>query len=67
VSPECRVIRPGDTVIIRVDPASSQDAAKRAADTLKSRLPGVNVVIVGVAQLEVYRPSDSTSAEEIET
>lgn len=58
VSCDAHVIRPGDTVILRVDQTVTPDQARFVAETLKDKLPGVEVLIVGaVAGIDVYRPT----------
>lgn len=54
-----QVIRPGDTVLVRIADMNV-DAAARVTGVLKERLPGIEVVVLGgVDGIDVYRP-DST-------
>lgn len=60
---EAAVVRPGDTLILRLgtDVSAEQFARFRdgALPPLKERLPGVEVLIVGgVEQMVVYRPGE---------
>lgn len=52
------VIRPGDTLVVRVDLSRrwTQEQADRVKAELKERLPGVDVLIVAADQLVIYRP-----------
>lgn len=58
---EALVIRPGDTLILRLAPAVTasqlEEYRKRFVPFLREHLPGVEVVMVGgVEQMAVYRP-----------
>jgi len=57
------VVRPGDTLVLRVSPDVSADLLHRMSEealpALKERLPGVEVLIVGgVEQMVVHRPGE---------
>jgi hypothetical protein len=56
---EAIVLRPGDTLVVRV----SAGATLQQADELKARarelLPDVGVVVIGAEQLVVHRPDGS--------
>lgn len=60
---ECLVIRPGDSLIIRLDSSVSRDACDEFTDLVRAdireRLPGIDQVLVlggGVEEIAVYRP-----------
>ncbi|MFE6305008.1 hypothetical protein [Nocardiopsis sp. NPDC057823] len=53
---EALVIRPGDTLIIRIDPDNGTEAARQIGAEAKALLPDVDIVIIGADQLAVYRP-----------
>lgn len=50
------VIRPGDTLIIRVRPGISAADAEAMRQKIEEYLPGVEFVIVAAEQLAVGRP-----------
>lgn len=50
------VVRPGDTLLVRVDGPMDIETADEMKAELKARLPGVGVVLVVAGQLAVYRP-----------
>ncbi|MEV2277734.1 hypothetical protein AB0I72_19320 [Nocardiopsis sp. NPDC049922] len=52
------VIRPGDTLIVRVANSEEPKAARQFARDLKKNLPGVKILVVGAEQLAVYRASE---------
>jgi hypothetical protein len=57
------VVRPGDTLLLRLPADMSMDAIARARDAvepaLREKLPGVDVVLVcGVEQIAVRRAED---------
>jgi hypothetical protein len=53
------VIRPGDVLIIRIDPKlATQDAAAQMKRIAEERLPGVRVLVIGADQIAAYRPAD---------
>lgn len=58
---EALVIRPGDTLILRLDsgltPGQLEARRDRLVPSLKARVPGVEVIMLGgVEQMAVYRP-----------
>jgi hypothetical protein len=56
---ELRVIRPGDTVLVRVARDTPQVGLGMIADRLRERLPGVEVLLLaGVDGVDVYRPGE---------
>jgi len=50
------VLRPGDTLLIRVSPDATLDTIEYVRDQMLIKLPGVNVVVVACDDLAVYRP-----------
>lgn len=51
------VVRPGDTLILRVSSAIRPEHVQALAASLKERLAGIDVAVVGgVDQMAVYRP-----------
>lgn len=64
---EALVVRPGDTLIVRVGSEDTEDLCREFLAKLKAwaaeRLPGVEVAVIGdVEQIALYRP-DQLSAE----
>lgn len=57
------VVRPGDTLIVRVRPNIPPEQLQRCADLLKERLPDVEVCLIGAEELAVYRPEKLHSVE----
>jgi hypothetical protein len=54
---EAVVVRPADTLIVRIDPRSTMEQAHRVLSQLKADLPDVaGVVLVAAEQILVYRP-----------
>lgn len=58
---EALVIRPGDTLILRLDsgltPSQLEAYRDRLVPSLKAWVPGVEVIMIGgVEQMAVYRP-----------
>lgn len=53
------VLRPGDTLIVRVSPDISNESYGELLSALKKELPGVTVVVVVAEQLMAYRPEPS--------
>ncbi|MGW6743771.1 hypothetical protein ACWGDX_24135 [Streptomyces sp. NPDC055025] len=54
------VIRPGDTVLVRMPATAPVIQAKAVADRLRERLPDVDVlVIAGTDGIDIYRPTES--------
>lgn len=52
---EAVVVRPGDTLVVRVDTDLTLEQAQEWRALLEERLPGVRCVIVGADQLLVYQ------------
>lgn len=52
---EATVLRPGDTVLIRLDPATSAEYFAEATQTLNGLAPDIKWVIVSAVQVEVVR------------
>lgn len=54
------VIRPGDTILVRVPSDTPAEHVRRIADQLRERLPNVADVLVlaGADGIAVYRPND---------
>lgn len=51
------VIRPGDTVLMRVDQELSADELTALAEKMKDRLPGCDIIFLsGLQVVDVYRP-----------
>jgi ABC-type sugar transport system substrate-binding protein len=50
------VVRPGDTLVVRVAPDMTPEQAAELKANLLDRLPGIDAVIVGSDQMLVYRP-----------
>jgi hypothetical protein len=55
---EAIVIRPGDTLLVRVLPTVPADHAHEIQQALRQWLPGVEVGVVAAEELAVYRPGD---------
>ncbi|WND33964.1 hypothetical protein RI578_06505 [Streptomyces sp. BB1-1-1] len=54
------VIRPGDTVLVRVARDTPPVQLERLADRLRERLPSVEVLLLaGVDGIDVYRPGEA--------
>lgn len=64
ITVDLTVIRPGDTVLVRVPPAVPAARARDIAEQLRQRLAGVAdvLVIAGADGTDVYRP-DATTAQ----
>jgi uncharacterized metal-binding protein YceD (DUF177 family) len=56
VEPSHHLLRPGDTLLIRVNPTATLDTIEYVRDQMLLKLPGVNVVVVACDDLAVYRP-----------
>lgn len=54
-------IKPGDTVLVRIDPPSSHQEVDLIKGRLEQHLPGVKIVILAVPQLHVFsdKPKES--------
>jgi hypothetical protein len=56
---EAAILRPGDTLVIRVDPHTSAEFAAQLKERGRELLPNeVNLVIVAAEQLLVCRPGE---------
>jgi hypothetical protein len=55
------VVRPGDTLIVRVPSTLTQEQFTQIVTHLDERLPGVKTVLLGVDQILVYRPDGDES------
>lgn len=53
------VIRPGDTLIVRVA-RIQQDQAIALKAALEAKLPGVQIIAIGCDELAIYRPDEAT-------
>jgi hypothetical protein len=53
---EALVVRPGDTLVVRVRPAISAQQVDEIKRELSERLPGVKALIVAAEEIAVYRP-----------
>lgn len=57
IAADLTVIRPGDTILVRMPPDTHHVQLKTVADRLRERLPDVEVLLLaGVDGIEVYRP-----------
>lgn len=54
-------VRPGDKLLIRVDPRSTRKDVDELLAALKDRLPGVEVCVIAAEQIVVYRPEDEAN------
>ncbi len=62
---DMRVIRPGDTVIVRLDQTPTTEGFKKMEASWAETLPGVHVFFVTrAAGIDVYRP-DPSEAEDL--
>jgi hypothetical protein len=52
---EAVVIRPGDTLIVRVDPASTWGDVEELKRAFVERMPNVQVIVVAAEQLAAVR------------
>jgi hypothetical protein len=53
------VVRPGDTLVLRLEGDVSPETARRAKETVEARVPGVPVLIVaGAEQIAVVRAGE---------
>jgi hypothetical protein len=53
------VIRPGDTILVRMHRDTPREQLLFVAETLRDRLPGVEVLMLpGAEGVEVYRPQE---------
>lgn len=60
-----QVIRPGDTVLVRLDNLPSPEEQQRLTEALERELPGCRIVVLaGVAGIDVYRPGAEASEDE---
>lgn len=59
-----QVIRPGDTILVRLDSQITADAAAKMVEAMKERFPDCEICVLGggVAGIDVYRPSRPESA-----
>lgn len=57
IAADLTVIRPGDTVLVRMPSGTHRVQLETVAERLRERLPGVEVLLVaGVDGIDVYRP-----------
>lgn len=57
IAADLTVIRPGDTVLVRMPRDTHRVQLETVADRLRERLPGVDVLLLaGVDGVDVYRP-----------
>jgi hypothetical protein len=52
---EALVVRPGDKLIVRVDPRTTRAQADEMIAAVKERLPELEILIVAAEQLAVLR------------
>lgn len=57
------VVRPGDTLVVRLAGDATDEAFMRAGDAFRDRLPGVKILLVRAEELAVYRPEPLASVE----
>lgn len=55
---EALLVRPGDTLIVRMDQSTPHDFAVRFKAKLAAELPGIEVLVVGAEQILAYRSGD---------
>lgn len=54
---QAAILRPGDTLILRLASSVTADVAKAVADAFRERYPDLDVLLVGsVEEMAVYRP-----------
>jgi hypothetical protein len=53
---QAAVTRPGDVLLVRVDPRSPKEAVHHTAGKLRELLPDVEVAMVGAEDFLIYRP-----------
>lgn len=58
---DAAVIRPGDKLILRVDARLTRQQFDQLVDEVKERLPDIEILVVNVAQVIVYRPGTETA------
>jgi len=57
IAADLTVIRPGDTVLVRMPRDAHRVQLETVSDRLRERLPGVEVLLLaGVDGIDVYRP-----------
>jgi hypothetical protein len=55
-----RIIHPGDTLILQVNPETTQTDAETLQREVKEHLPStIHVVVIASQSIEVYRPDSS--------
>lgn len=54
---ETSVIRPGDTLLVRLRSDAPLVQQQTAADRLRDRLPGIDVLVIAAEDSHVYRPN----------
>jgi hypothetical protein len=57
---EMAVIRPGDTLIVRVSRDVTAEAAADYRAKLEDRLPGVDILVLAADGIAVYRPRQAS-------
>jgi ribosomal protein L16/L10AE len=55
------VVRPGDTLVIRIAEALNEEQAAECVRRAMASLPGVEILVVRADQLLVYRPDGAAS------
>ncbi|MFE7753009.1 hypothetical protein [Streptomyces sp. NPDC057428] len=56
---DCTIIRPGDTILVRVSADTPPAQAQAAAERLRERLPDIaDVLVLGADGISVYRPAE---------
>ena len=62
---ETLVVRPGDTLLVRIPVNTSMDSAHQLYERLKARLPAeIDFAIIAAEQLGVYRPKPEIKSAE---
>lgn len=58
---EAAIVRPGDTLIVRVAPTATMERAMALKKRGQELLPDVNVVVVAAEEIAVVRPEPEES------
>lgn len=56
------VVRPGDTLILRIGHNTSQDLATHFKKAIQDRLPNVDVVVLNADEMFIYRPAEAAAS-----
>lgn len=58
------VVRPGDTLILRLGTSATPEMVKNVAHAIKERRPDLDVLVLGnVDEMAIYRPEKSHSVQ----